>query len=197
MEWFPLDVERRYSYARRYSDKPGGHKGTDIFAARGTDVLACAAGVACRAIDPKGGMVVYLTADTGQRYYYAHLQDWAKLDAVRELPWCPATAKVFPGKLLGHVGTSGNAKGTSPHLHFQMRDARGKQVDPYDALVAVDPMKITPQPDVPDQPWVRPGERRGPADVARRRGTAGDALGLGALALVVLGIWYLMGGSRG
>lgn len=37
--------------------------------------------------------------------------------------------KVRCGDLLGHVGSSG--KSATPHLHFEVRDAAGKLIDPY------------------------------------------------------------------
>jgi peptidoglycan LD-endopeptidase LytH len=46
----------------------------------------------------------------GRVYYYAHLEAYAPGLAVGD-PVTPAT-------LLGYVGTSGNARGTPPHLHF-------------------------------------------------------------------------------
>lgn len=133
MELFPLDPAARYDYSRAFSRKSGGHKGTDIFADRGTMVVAVEPGRARRAKDPRGGIVVYLEGDSGTRYYYAHLAD--------VVPQLGARAKrVVTGALLGHVGSTGNAKGKPPHLHFQLSE-NGQVVDPFPLLVAVDPQR--------------------------------------------------------
>lgn len=80
--------------------------------------------------------MVHLTDDQGVTYYYAHLRTWsAKL-----LPEGKQGVRVQAGEQLGTVGSSGNAKGKDPHLHFTMR--RGQNViDPYDSLVRVDPKR--------------------------------------------------------
>jgi putative cell wall-binding protein len=41
---------------------------------------------------------------------------------------------VDAGQLLGWVGDSGNAEGTSPHLHFELMDDYNVRVNPYQAL---------------------------------------------------------------
>lgn len=134
MDRFPLDPSARYSYASRFSRAKGGHHGCDIFAPRGTPVVAVEDGGVGRAIDPKGGLVLYLlNLKTKRHYYYAHLDD-----VVDEIPEAPLSLKVHAGQLLGHVGDSGNAKGKAPHLHLQMR-IRGTIVNPYDALMEADP----------------------------------------------------------
>lgn len=156
MDRFPLDTTARYDYASRFSTAKGGHHGCDIFSAEGTPVVAVEEGDARRAIDPKGGLVVYLlNLRTGNHYYYAHLRD---VDA--HLPVAPKSTHVSAGQLLGHVGTTGNARGTSPHLHFQLRQ-RGKIVDPYPYLVAVDPLTHREGGPPPKPSPVEPGSRPG------------------------------------
>lgn len=84
------------------------HEGIDIFAARGTAVVAVADGIARRDTNALGGNVVWLRESPvgGVTYYYAHLDRWGMDGSVRE------------GDLLGYVGNTGNARTTSPHLHF-------------------------------------------------------------------------------
>ena len=135
MDRFPLPAVS-YSYSDYYQSSPSGHHGTDIFAPAGTAVLAVEDGQATADEDPTGGHVVYLTCPkTANQYYYAHLD---LIDST--IPRAPAFREVRAGEMLGTVGTSGNAKGTSPHLHFQMR-MRGTQVNPYSSLAAADPRK--------------------------------------------------------
>lgn len=99
------------------------HHGIDIFAPRGTPVLAAADGFV-RSISPNelGGNVVWLT-DTRRRQtlYYAHL-DRHHVNAGQE---------VRIGDTLGYVGNTGNARGTRPHLHFGIYRRGEGPVDPY------------------------------------------------------------------
>jgi murein DD-endopeptidase MepM/ murein hydrolase activator NlpD len=139
MKRFPLPDDAWYSYTQRYGTGPGDHHGTDIFAAAGTSVRAVEDGYAHTALDPKGGKVVYLKSDDGEgksghhEYYYAHLADWDVLEGLEP----GEEAYVMMNAPIGHVGNTGNAVGTDPHLHIQMK-VDGKQVDPYPYLQAVD-----------------------------------------------------------
>ena len=209
MQVFPLPAGAHYDYASRFSTKPGGHKGTDIFAERGTAVVAVVDGLAYRADNPKGGKCVYLTGgDFGkmESFYYAHL-DW--VDPV--LP--DLTAKrsggtpinVKAGQVIGHVGTTGNAVGTAPHLHFQMRKRLAASmvlVNPYEYLRQVDP-HLHRGPVEP--PRVEPGSEPGtgtrasaPSDRPRRgdvpypRGTRGRPTTPGAYSWAGLGVVALL-----
>ncbi len=130
---FPLQSDVNYAYSDRFGEGEGDHKGTDIFAAYGSSVLAVISGAAHPATDPKGGTVVYLANEDGtQVYYYAHLADVAE-----ELQGADYTI-VQAGDVLGHVGNSGNAVGTPPHLHLQAR-VNGLLVNPFPLLLEVDP----------------------------------------------------------
>lgn len=98
------------------------HHGIDIFAPRGTPVLASTAGTV-RSVSPNnlGGNVVWLSDEArGQSLYYAHLDSHAVTQGQR----------VQAGDTLGFVGNSGNARTTAPHLHFGIyRRGRGP-IDP-------------------------------------------------------------------
>ena len=128
---FPLPAAARYSYSAQSFSAPR-HPGVDIFAPQGTPVLAVEAGRAYARIEPKGGRVAYLESSSGWTYFYGHLAKW-------ELPLLRVNGvMVTPGEALGKVGNSGNAQGTSPHLHFQARSG-STIVNPYRALREVDP----------------------------------------------------------
>jgi peptidoglycan LD-endopeptidase LytH len=87
------------------------HEGQDIFAPRGTPVLSATEGYIVNIGENRlGGQTVSVIGAGGRTYYYAHLDSYAPLIAEGDY--------VTKQTLLGYVGTTGNAKGTPPHLHF-------------------------------------------------------------------------------
>ncbi len=98
------------------------HHGVDIFAPRGTPVLASSPGRVRRVSDSRlGGKVVWLRdAEVGYSLYYAHLDS----QAVRR------GQLVHPGDTVGFVGNTGNARTTPPHLHFGIYMRGTGPVDP-------------------------------------------------------------------
>ena len=99
------------------------HRGVDIFAPRGTAVVAATSGTV-RSTRPNnlGGRVVWLRDELGRAQYYAHLDS----QVVRR------GDHVEAGDTLGFVGNTGNARTTPPHLHFGI-SGRG-WFDPLPAL---------------------------------------------------------------
>ena len=123
---FPVDA----SSSPRFADAFGSHRGTDIFAPAGSPVVAVDAGSARSDTDPKGGQVVYLGAPDGTVYYYAHLQDYNG----------SYPRAVSAGEALGTVGTTGDAQGKDPHLHFEVHPGGAStSIDPFPLLTAVAP----------------------------------------------------------
>jgi putative cell wall-binding protein len=100
------------------------HEGTDIMAARGTPVIATVNGTVSSKDSGLGGRVIYLDGDSGWRFYYAHLSDWAVTSG-----WVEA------GTVIGYVGNTGNASGGACHLHLQMWTPQGALVNPYSYLL--------------------------------------------------------------
>ena len=102
------------------------HQGQDIFARRGTPVYSATDGYVVRiGENPLGGQTVWVLGAGGRTYYYAHLDAYAPQLAVGD--------QVTPDTVLGRVGTTGNARGTPPHLHFGVYTARG-EIDPLPLL---------------------------------------------------------------
>jgi murein DD-endopeptidase MepM/ murein hydrolase activator NlpD len=121
------------------ADRDGGvrkHEGVDLFAAFRTPVVAAAHGTVTRVNEtPIGGKVVWLRPeDKDYTLYYAHLDSQMVQDGQR----------VMVGDTLGLMGKTGNARFTSPHLHFGIY-AVGGPVDPLPFINPVDgePEKIT------------------------------------------------------
>ena len=97
------------------------HQGNDLFAARGTPVVASVSGSYRRSQNGLGGVTYYLQGDDGNTYYGAHMAGYGPV----------GPGRVPQGAVLGFVGNSGNARGTSPHLHFEIRPGGGGPVNPY------------------------------------------------------------------
>ena len=115
------------------AERDGGrraHRGVDIFAARGTPVLAAPEGWVTRVETTRvGGNVIWMQPLFGNmRVYYAHLHE----------QWVEPGDFVVAGQPLGAVGNTGNAATTPPHLHFgvyvRRPGMRGGAQDPAEFL---------------------------------------------------------------
>lgn len=94
------------------------HEGQDIFAPKGTPVLSATSGYIYKIGENNlGGQTVSVIGAGGRVYYYAHLDSYAPGIEVGD----PVTTKT----VLGYVGTTGNAVGTPPHLHFGVYTSSG------------------------------------------------------------------------
>jgi uncharacterized protein (TIGR03382 family) len=111
----------------------GDHYGNDIFAAKGTPVVAPRSGkiVKVGKIDV-GGNRVTIEDNCGWQYYHAHL------DVIE--PGLFVGMQIKAGAKIGTVGNTGNAQFTSPHLHFSIYPDGNYNagVDPFPYLKAVD-----------------------------------------------------------
>jgi murein DD-endopeptidase MepM/ murein hydrolase activator NlpD len=92
------------------------HHGDDLFAPKGTPVLAVAAGVVFSVGWQRvGGRRLWLLDRSGNEFYYAHLNAYA--------PHARNGERVRAGDAIAFVGNSGDAEGTPPHLHFEIHPA--------------------------------------------------------------------------
>jgi peptidoglycan LD-endopeptidase LytH len=112
-----------------HAPRDGGarvHKGIDIFAPKGTEIVAVIDGVISFIGDQRlGGHCIWLTTENGASFYYAHLDRWAA--GLYE------GMEVQAGDLIGYVGNTGNAKYTPSHLHFGINQ-NDEMVNPYPVL---------------------------------------------------------------
>ncbi|QHT71865.1 M23 family metallopeptidase [Rhodocytophaga rosea] len=87
------------------------HKGVDIFAKEGTSVISATPGLVVYTGDMgRGGKVVLVLSSKWRIHYYAHL---------KEFKTSPLHF-VNTGESVGTVGTTGNAEGKEPHLHYSI-----------------------------------------------------------------------------
>ena len=87
------------------------HKGIDVFAAEGTDVVAATPGLVTFAGELSlGGNVVVILGPRYRFHYYAHLRETTTR----------AGRVVGRGQPIATVGTTGNAVGKPPHLHYSI-----------------------------------------------------------------------------
>jgi murein DD-endopeptidase MepM/ murein hydrolase activator NlpD len=98
------------------------HNGIDLFADRGTPVVAPVSGLMARYPNPSGGNAFEFYGDDGIRYYGAHLDSYGR------------TGYVAAGSVIGYVGNTGDASTTSPHLHFEMHPGDELTMSPYPTL---------------------------------------------------------------
>jgi len=114
---YPID-SCKSSYSRAHHDYPA----TDILAKTGCKFLAPTSGVIDEVNDVdkyswknndgalRGGLSISMIGDDGVRYYGSHFSKIYK----KVIPGY----RVEVGELIALVGTSGDAAGTAPHVHF-------------------------------------------------------------------------------
>ena len=169
--------------------RPGRfHAGIDVktWGREGYGIFAVRDGVVSKiGVSPFGyGRVIYLTLDTGEIVVYAHLQRFrddieAYVYAAQErlgrfsVQLYPTAAEfiVKQGDLLGYTGQTGVGY---PHLHFEVRDAANRPINPFSrdyrvedsikptiTAVAVTPLDAGSMVDDDWAPAIFPAEDRG------------------------------------
>ena len=106
-------------------EKPDGryHQGIDLFAGRGSSVVAPVPGEVEAVNGDLGGLQYWLNGDDGNLYIGTHLDGFGKV------------GRVAAGEVIGIVGDTGNAIGAPPHLHFEIL-VDGSPINPHDRLAA-------------------------------------------------------------
>ena len=110
--------------------RPGGrgHAGVDMMAPTGTPLVAIETGIIW---SPNwhyaGGYGLYLIGESGDKWYYAHLNGYAS--GIRD------GTRVVAGQLVGYVGSTGNA--SVPHLHLGWQPGGGAYANPYPVVAAL------------------------------------------------------------
>jgi len=135
----PVEGVSRATLRNNFVESRGNrkHEALDIMAARGTPVFAVDSGRVAKLFNSAaGGLTVYqFDRDEKYAYYYAHLDGYA-------LGLAEGNA-LKRGDLVGYVGSTGNAPGHAPHLHFTIfrlgpdkKWWKGTAVNPYPFLTA-------------------------------------------------------------
>ncbi|MEJ7586096.1 MAG: M23 family metallopeptidase [Ferruginibacter sp.] len=110
------------------------HEGVDISGTLRTPLLAIGDGYVSRVTENNlGGKVIFIRdANSNESWYYAHLDSQIATNGQR----------VRAGDIIGLMGNTGNARFTSPHLHFGIYTSSGA-VDP---LPYINPVAAAPRP---------------------------------------------------
>jgi hypothetical protein len=129
-----------------------------------TKEMAAVSGTVTLQVRTRDGLpwyTVWLAGDDGRGYYYSHINnDTPGTDDGRggfEYAFAPGIVTgthVEQGEFIAYCGDSGNAEGTSPHLHFEIHettDMASLAIDPYDSLYSAplasgSPGRIWPTP---------------------------------------------------
>lgn len=135
---FTCPVQEPYNFTSTFGEPRSGsrkHKGADLFAVKGSPVVAATGGSVTKAVQTDdgtlGGARVWVAGDDGWWYYYAHLDSVAVVLGQR----------VETGDRLGTVGNTGAAKTTPSHLHVEQHlgAMEGPYVDPFALMSTICP----------------------------------------------------------
>ena len=139
-------VEGAVSFSDDYGAPRVGHthEGNDLMGKRLQKLLSTVDGtvtfVRSDSAGTSGNMLTVRDAD-GWSYRYMHINHDSPGtdDGLNPIEWAFAPgivngAKVKKGQHVAFLGDSGNAEGTAPHLHFEIRTPSGAPVNPWTSL---------------------------------------------------------------
>jgi peptidoglycan LD-endopeptidase LytH len=101
------------------------HEGTDLFAPKGTTIVAPASGTIAYGSNNLGGSTFTIRTADGWEIYGAHIS--AAIGSSRT---------VRQGEPIARVGNSGDANGGDYHLHLGVKRAGGRPQNPYPSVLA-------------------------------------------------------------
>ncbi len=107
------------------------HKGVDMMGPRGTPLVAVGSGIVRKSYGSLGGNIVWLYADHGVNYFYAHLDGYPS--GLVDGQW------VARGQVIGYIGDTGNSRPGAYHLHFGIYPGGITAVNSYPSVARVCP----------------------------------------------------------
>jgi putative cell wall-binding protein len=196
---FPTDPRATYIDDYAFARSGGRvHRATDLMGEKMWEVYAAVGGEitwipgADGGPKPSYGYMIRIAGDDGRDYSYVHLNDdtpgTSDSAGGPEHAYAPGLeqgSRVERGELIGWMGDSGNAKGGTPHLHFEISDPHvtdpygSTRINPYNALRAAEKRgdyapragQDTSDDDGDDRPAGTPPGADRPANVDRISGT--------------------------
>ena len=140
-------TEGAVSFSDDFGDPRSGgrsHEGNDLMGQKMQKLLAAVDGrVTYTRVDAGGlsGNMLTIVDEEGWSYRYIHVNndtpgtdDGANpIDAIFA-PGIVSGVRVKAGQHVAFLGDSGNAEGTSPHLHFEIRRPDGSALNPWTSL---------------------------------------------------------------
>jgi peptidase M23-like protein len=158
---FPLAGNGTYSNDFFSPRDNGQHNATDIFAPKGTKIIAAVAGTVTYVpiSQPSWGYMIRIEDDEGFSYDYIHINndtpgtdDSSGGPMNAYAPDIKVGNRVSRGQFLGYVGDSGNAENTPPHLHFEITRDDGLKINPYPYLQEAERYSApAPYPPLPNE----------------------------------------------
>jgi putative cell wall-binding protein len=128
---FPTDPRASFSDDYLSPRSRGHHGATDLMGEKLWPVYAAVGGTVTfiPMEKPSYGYMIRIAGDDGRSYSYIHLNDdtpgTSDAAAGPEHAYAPGLergSRVERGQFIGWMGDSGNAKGGTPHLHFEIAD---------------------------------------------------------------------------
>ena len=143
----PTEITFGRSFGGLRNQGQDAHNAIDILGARGLRIVAACAGTVATSWRTRSGehpgvgtsarggnFVVIIDNNMGYYHYYAHMEAPSMVRSGQT---------IAAGQLLGYLGDTGRARGTPPHLHYQVsiRNAQGMLqsfLNPYPDLFRLD-----------------------------------------------------------